>query len=209
MGDNKGMSLLELMAAFAIVALLAGTIAGILAASTKHYKAAGAEVDVQYEAQTAVNQLQDLILNAGSGICYRIDGSMAAKDAEYTGDVDHAAKKEISTYRTVEEAGAGGTIQKRLMTEKIIWKKSEEKLYYSRYYCEKRADGTYEYQPIEEDCLLAEYVTFFAADVTDGDHQVKISLRFGKAEKKFSVDKKIALRNPVKINVPETELDAP
>lgn len=209
MENNKGMSLLELVTALAIVSLMAGTIAGILAASTKHYRAAGAEVDVQYETQAATNQVQDLILNASAGICYRIDGSMVAKDSEYTGDLEAAAQKEICTYRRIEETGAGNTIQKRLTAEKIIWKRTEGKLYYSSYYCEKRADGTYEYQPIEVDSLLAEYVTSFSADVTDAEnkHRVNISLGFGKSEKTFQTDKEIALRNPVKINVPESELD--
>lgn len=208
MKNNKGMSLLELVAAMAIISLLAGTVAGIIAASTKHYKAAGAEVDVQYEAQAATNQLQDLILNAGAGICYRIGGQMVATDSDYTGTLNDAAQKEICTYRTVEEAGAGGTVQERFTAEKIIWKKSEKKLYYSKYNCEKRADGTYEYQPIEVDCLLAEYVTSFSADFTDAQrkHQVNISVKFVNGEKEFLVEKEIALRNPVKINVTEAEL---
>jgi prepilin-type N-terminal cleavage/methylation domain-containing protein len=61
---NKGVTLLELLVAVAISVIVIATIAYFMERSTKNYKNANEEVTLQMEAQTILNQLNDLIMEA-------------------------------------------------------------------------------------------------------------------------------------------------
>lgn len=62
--DNKGVTLLELMVAVAISVIVIASIAYFMERSTKNYKNANEEITLQMEAQTILNQLNDLIMEA-------------------------------------------------------------------------------------------------------------------------------------------------
>ena len=65
---NQGVSLIELLVVIAIIAIVGGLIAGFIMTSTKAYKSADKEVNLQYEAQLAVNQIRDYIIDANANI---------------------------------------------------------------------------------------------------------------------------------------------
>ena len=62
--DNKGITLVELIIAIAIATIVITSIAFFMSNSSKNYKKVNEEVSLQMEAQTILNQLNDLILEA-------------------------------------------------------------------------------------------------------------------------------------------------
>lgn len=68
MDNQKGFSLIELIVAIAILTIVGGAVVGFCMSGTSSYKTVSTEVDLQYEAQLAVNQLSDLLIDANHGV---------------------------------------------------------------------------------------------------------------------------------------------
>lgn len=62
--NNKGMSLVELVCAIAILGLTTTALGGAMVISAKHYQRDSAEFNVQQEAQTATNLIGNLVVDA-------------------------------------------------------------------------------------------------------------------------------------------------
>jgi prepilin-type N-terminal cleavage/methylation domain-containing protein len=62
--NNKGLTLVELMIAMAIATIVIGSITYFMATSIKSYRKANDEITLQLEAQTILNQLNELIIEA-------------------------------------------------------------------------------------------------------------------------------------------------
>lgn len=76
--DNRGISLVELIASIAILALVSGAILGFFLFSTRQYHKGSSESTVQNEAQMVIGRLENLIINASDGV-----GTNAAGDVLY------------------------------------------------------------------------------------------------------------------------------
>lgn len=68
MDNQKGFSLIELIVAIAILTIVGAAVVGFCMSGTNSYKTVSTEVDLQYEAQLAVNQLSDLLIDANHGV---------------------------------------------------------------------------------------------------------------------------------------------
>lgn len=64
MAENKGLSLVEVICAVAIFAVIAATIGGVLVFSARSYQRGSTESEVQQEAQFAANRISGIIQNA-------------------------------------------------------------------------------------------------------------------------------------------------
>jgi len=64
--DNKGFTLVELLIAMAISVIVIASIAYFMNYSSKNYRNSNDEVTLQTEAQTILNQLSDLIMEASN-----------------------------------------------------------------------------------------------------------------------------------------------
>lgn len=62
--NNKGFTLVELMISMAISAIIIGSLVIFMNVSSKSYKAASEEVSLQMEAQTILNQLENIIMES-------------------------------------------------------------------------------------------------------------------------------------------------
>jgi prepilin-type N-terminal cleavage/methylation domain-containing protein len=71
-GDNRGFSLIELIITIAISVFVLGILASFLWQSSNYYRRSNEEVTLQMEAQTILNQLKDLIVEAD---CVEFDDS--------------------------------------------------------------------------------------------------------------------------------------
>ena len=68
--DNQGFTLIELLVSIAIAAIVAVAIAAFMIVGSRTYASTSSEVNLQYEAQLAFNQLQDLIIDTSRGVNY-------------------------------------------------------------------------------------------------------------------------------------------
>ena len=87
---NSGFTLVELVIVMAIMGILGLAVAGFIGTSTKQYKYASKDVDLQYEAQLTMNQIGDLIIDAQKGVKYEpatvaapVEVASAAPEAGY------------------------------------------------------------------------------------------------------------------------------
>lgn len=63
---NKGFSLVEVVVTIAILAVVGGILAAIVYTGNRTYRSAQTEVDLQYEAQIAMNQIKDYLIDTNS-----------------------------------------------------------------------------------------------------------------------------------------------
>lgn len=64
--DNRGLTLVELICAIAIFSMVATAAGGVLIVSAKNYQRGTVEAELQQTAQLAVNQIEDLIIDANA-----------------------------------------------------------------------------------------------------------------------------------------------
>ena len=65
---NKGLTMVELICAVAILSLLGTTISGMMVVSADSYRSGTAETEVQQETQMVANQISDLVIDATSSV---------------------------------------------------------------------------------------------------------------------------------------------
>lgn len=187
--NNSGFSLIELVVSIAILAIVSAAIFEFVMVAIKHYQKETREVELQYEAQLAMNQLQDLLIDATKGVSYTVNGSTLIQS---DGDIAGVAvtSKEITIYNT-----------ERYYV--VTWKADQEKLFYSEY--SRQADGTWKTEA--DAVLMADYVNRFSADLTffERNNSIGLDILFDN-DKDYRVMQNVKLRNQVTLNASRADL---
>ncbi|MGN0155931.1 MAG: type II secretion system protein J, partial [Lachnospiraceae bacterium] len=68
--NDRGYSLVELIVAFAIFAVVGIAVFGFMTYSSNNYRRTNTDIKLQYEQQLAVNQVRDLIVESTSAIYF-------------------------------------------------------------------------------------------------------------------------------------------
>ena len=188
--QNSGFSLVELIIAIAILVIVTGAVCSFIIITSRNYANGNNDISVQQEAQLALNQMSDVIIDATESINYvGYDQSdqpvKALKDSEFAFTPE---KKALIVYNTEPDHYM------------FYWQKSDESLYFSV----ADADGNFP-MPGENsaDCvLLAEHVTDFQVDLSQVEERrvVKLMLNFQTGTRKFEMANNITVRNKVVIN---------
>ena len=188
--QNSGFSLVELIIAIAILVIVTGAVCSFIIITSRNYANGNNDISVQQEAQLALNQMSDVIIDATESINYvGYDQSdqpvKALKDSEFAFTPE---KKALIVYNTEPDHYM------------FYWQKSDESLYFSV----ADADGNFP-MPGENstDCvLLAEHVTDFQVDLSQVEERrvVKLTLNFQTGTRKFEMANNITVRNKVVIN---------
>lgn len=115
--NNRGLTLVELICAVAILSLIGTTIGSILVVSAKSYDSGMTEVNLQQEAQMVVNQINDLIIDTTATSSVTFDGTtLSIPQGEKTHYVRYdAASKNLYYYYT----DASHTTDEELMASGI------------------------------------------------------------------------------------------
>lgn len=176
---NKGLSLVELIATIAIMAIVSLAIVGFLMVSMNHYEKAENQVNLQQESQLAMNQIQELVVDATNGIAYE------------------PGKLIIYNRNT-----------KTNESEKIELEKSDNRILYTRYTLDSnymwQTDTSSSGQPFADfvkkfDVTLYDTEGQPASADTEAKQigQVKVHLEFEWKKENFTSDNVITLRNTV------------
>ena len=100
--QNSGFSLVELIIAIAILVIVTGAVCSFIIITSRNYANGNNDISVQQEAQLALNQMSDVIIDATQSINYvGYDESnqpvKALKDSEFTFTPE---KKALIVYNT-------------------------------------------------------------------------------------------------------------
>jgi prepilin-type N-terminal cleavage/methylation domain-containing protein len=200
MKRNKGFSLVELIIAMAIVAVVGSLIVGFLLFSTKHFGSGSSEASLQENSQMLFGQLENYLIDANASVCYYVnpadtgDGTSVLRDDRYTGPEKSFASKRLEIYKTSDT----GTT-----AEVITWTSSTKKLTYSKNQVDSSGNIIHTNGDTQ---LLAEHIESFAVDLTELETSSKVtfSVTLSNQAKTYGADRIVSLRNRVLANQKKT-----
>lgn len=181
--NNKGITIIEVLLAIAVTAILGTLITGFIIYSTRSYGKSINESTLQEDAQVILAQLNSYIINADDTIEYKVNGVLCKSDA-LSGEGTFSTK-ELAIYKNV---GTAKTV------EYITWTAADQKLTYRMDNID--SSGSVSTAIAEE--TLATKISDFKVDLTnlDSSKQVKVELSVdGTSGAVYSADTTVYLRN--------------
>lgn len=181
--DKNGFSLVEVLVTVAILSILILAICAFMTIGSNLYKKSSREIDLQQEAQTTMNQLNDMILSATKlNVSYKNPGS------------DHEVA--VMFVQTTEETNTK-------VSYIIIWMKERQKLYFLKKDTSFIFTGTE--SEISDLCnvvtdeanLMGQYIKSMEIDTSEltANQAISITIRFEIKNDKYDMTKEIKLRN--------------
>jgi prepilin-type N-terminal cleavage/methylation domain-containing protein len=208
--DQGGFTLVELLIAVAIMSIVLAVVCGFIVVGSKTYASANNDITVQQEAQLALNQMSDVLIDTTRSINYvGYDAggtpSSALKDAEFTFEPEG---KSLIMYNGEATVKADGTEEieegNGNRNYQFYWDKEDETLYYIDI---PYTDKTFPSVGAAGWEVLAEHVTAFSVDLTQVEEKraVSLELTFEMGNKEYKTANNITVRNRVLINDVEIE----
>lgn len=232
MGRNqKGFSLVELIIAIAIMSIIAAAVCGFIVVGSKSYASANNDINAQQEAQLALNQISDVMIDTTRSInyvCYKEgSGEAVVKDAELTFEPDTKVLTMYNGEIYQETDAVTGTEQELIRSGngnkdyRFVWDKESEKLYYTEVEITPDEDSAVDASsrevvfPSMDDmdnpdgdwAVLAERVKNFSVDLSQVEEKrvVQISMVFHYGDREYTTSNNVTVRNKVLINDAEVE----
>lgn len=200
--NNKGLSLIELIVAVAILAVVGVAIMGFVAFSSRNYSQANKNVKLQYEQQMTVNRIRDVVLETSRAIAYDDSTKSLTVFSDTAGS-------------SVADAGADSTVTP-IIVSRIYFTEAAEgedagKLYILTNYLGEDDIKDKKYSEISltgTASELTDTVNDFSADLSNvGNGKVTLNITFKVGTKEVEVHPEIALRNIIEILGDDSEID--
>lgn len=198
--DQKGLTLVELLVAVAIAAIVAISVGAFMIVGARSFSSTSSEVNLQYESQLAFNQLQDLVIDTSLGVTYKYEPADGSAEVTVIADEQggslliptDAKKKKLYLFNSD-------------VVYVVIWDREESRLYYEEYETSIDAHGKLimdESKPKEQMARMADYITDFRIDLTRLEEKriVRVDMGFAKENKEYAASYNITMRNKIVVN---------
>lgn len=203
--DSRGMSLVEVLCAVAILALVSGVIGSVIVISTRTYSRGVSETNIQQEAQLAANNIGDIIKDACS-VIYAESGADYVKDGEVYEEDGTTPKVPDPFNPAVPKTGETGVTELSIIT-------NDKKLYTVKYYSSTEelkyeVDSTDSTVPSESVApqLMAKNISRFEADTSDfmDSKSIKLKMTVKDGDREIPMEYTMTSRNGAGIGVAYT-----
>ena len=200
--DNRGLTLIELIVTVAIAMIFSGVILTFVAGAAKSYRRTSGGAQSQMEMQDALDQLENLAMNANLSMFYaKGEKTTTTVNANDKIENDSDIASPLNQTKTLfmgskEETG-------KSVYSVVIWNADNGKLTFFKAGT-KKGTGT---GSVENAEVIAENVTQFAADIHDvaDAHTVRFKLVTEVNGRKVEKTETVTLRNDIVIALPGTE----
>ena len=201
---QSGFTLVELLVSIAIFSIVSAAIFGFIVVGSRNYTTASTEINLQQEAQLALNQMSDVIIDTTRSVNYYgypsegSGGTAALKDADFSFE---PAFKSLLLFNGEEKEEPDGT--KTVVpgsgndkNYQFYWDKADEELYFSEIEVTETDFSS------AEKVLLAQHVREFSADLSQVEEKriVQVTMTFANGNKEYTTTNNITIRNKVLVN---------
>ncbi len=223
--DQRGFTIVELLIAMAILAIVVVAVSGFIVVGSRSYASANSDISVQQEAQLAMNQMSDVLIDTTRSVNYvgyetfTSDGVLVLKDSEFGFE---PVGKSLIMYNgvPVESAPAAPGVTPAPPTiepgngnkhYQFYWDKAEETLYYAELDVlpddvDPNGNINVRFPQIGDPdsgwVVLAEHVTKFEVDLTQVEEKrvVQLELTFVDGKREYNTSNNVTIRNKVAVN---------
>ena len=203
--NQKGFTLVELIIAVAILAIVTAAVCGFIVVGSRSYASSNTDIMLQQDAQLALNQMSDVIIDTTDSISYGLstsgssDMKLVLKDSEFAGEATEKCLIVVNR----QEAGSNNDNPSYW----FYWSKDDEIIYFN----EVEAHSSImtpeqvenEFKNAESGkAILAQHVTDFSIDISqfEANRVVMISMTFENGNRTYSTSNNVTVRNRIALN---------
>ena len=208
--NQKGFTLVELIIAVAILAVVTLAVCGFIVVGSRSYTSANTDIMLQQDAQLALNQMSDVIIDTTESISYSglVGGSMQTvlKDSEFSGEATDKCLAVVNKKPETDDLNQNPSYW-------FYYSKADETIYFNEV---DLYDGIADSDagPTESEikdkfdaastdkAVLVEHVTDFSVDVSQFEQNrvVMLALTFENGNRMYSTSNNVTVRNRIAIN---------
>ena len=208
--NQKGFTLVELIIAVAILAVVTLAVCGFIVVGSRSYTSANTDIMLQQDAQLALNQMSDVIIDTTESISYSglVGGSMQTvlKDSEFSGEPTDKCLAVVNKKPEADDLNQNPSYW-------FYYSKDDETIYFNEV---DLYDGIADpvAGPTESEikdkfdaassdkAVLAEHVTEFSVDVSQFEQNrvVMLALTFENGNRMYTTSNNVTVRNRIAIN---------
>lgn len=208
--NQKGFTLVELIIAVAILAVVTLAVSGFIVVGSRSYTSANTDIMLQQDAQLALNQMSDVIIDTTESISYSglVGGSMQTvlKDSEFSGEATDKCLTVVNKKPETDDLNQNPSYW-------FYYSKDDETIYFNEVNLyDGIADSVAGPTASEikdkfdaastDKAVLAEHVTEFSVDISQFEQNrvVMLALTFENGNRMYSTSNNVTVRNRIAIN---------
>lgn len=195
--NQKGFTLVELIIAVAILAIVTLSICGFIVVSSRSYTSANTDIMLQQEAQLALNQMSDVIIDTTDSLNYGDGTQNVLKDSEFGAE----PSQKILVVANKKDSNNDNP------SYWFCWDKDDQVIYFNT---SDDVINDSNPKPTFDDtkkAVLAQHVKEFRLDISQFEENrvVMISMIFENGDRQYTTSNNVTVRNRIALNKIDVE----